>query len=137
MTYQYLRVTEPAAQREINKFYRRHKLNVSVNRLDQVHCCYYKDEIVGVGFIRTLKYCNQPLSILRSVYVAPAHREKGIARDICSFLLSTKSDTYTLCDSHLVTFYRSLGMEESGNKELPEVMLKQIKKGLTLLVKPS
>ncbi len=124
--------------RKINKFYRQHGQYVSVNRNDEVVFYRSSERINAACMIRTLSLDNKEFLLLRSLFVEPRERKKGIGRSICLKLrASVDGDIYLVCAPNLITFYQSLGYEETNENELPKMMLQQIKKGQTLMVCPS
>lgn len=126
----------PSQQRLVNKFYKQHKTNVSCNLKDEVFCAVDKDDtVIAALMIRPIATTSDHL--LRSLYVAPEHRGKGIAKALCRLAIKThKKACYTLCEEPLVNFYLTLGFTASEQALDSQTINKQIKKGLRLLRRP-
>lgn len=99
--------------RQINRFYKSHKLNSSVNTSDRVFYKSYKDEIVAVAFLREIKSAvQQPYFLFRSLFVAPEYRGQGLARELISQSIQvTQSSIYTICSQDLMSLYAEFGFK--------------------------
>lgn len=124
--------------RELNKFYKKYKQNVSCHQLDQVYIVTTEgDEIIAGVIIRVLP--NTQMKLLRSLFVAPEYRNKGIAKKLCTLAtFNQKEEVFALLEPHLLDFYIDLGFHVIKEFNLFEPQIeKQIKKGLLLMSKPS
>lgn len=127
-------------RRDVNHFYKRQKQNVNCHNLDAVYIAVNEmnGEIIAAAFIRFLESEEQSVSLLRSVYVNQEYRQLGVGQNLCRFALSDYVDTvYTLCEPQLINFYRGLGFEPTERTPTHQQIDNAIKKGLTLLVRPS
>lgn len=127
----------PSLQKLVNKFYKRFKTNVSCNLNDSVFCALDSaGEVIGAVIIRTIDTRSEYL--LRSLYISPEHRGNKIASNLCKFALKLHYGAcFTLCEDHLVNFYQGLGFNLSNEIIDSKSINKQIKKGLSLLLRPS
>jgi len=124
-------------QKQVNKFYKRHKANVSCNQQDKVFCALNdQQEITGAVLIR--KVTESDVFLLRSLYVTLDYRNQGIARRLCELALHNhEQKCITLCESNLLPFYQSLGFIPSDMNIDSVAVQRQIKKGLILLIRLS
>jgi len=130
---------ESSNQRQINLFYRKNSRTVSCNASDMISVAENEQKIVAVGFIRTFGESKKTqYRLLRSLFVSENFRGHSIGREITKHLCQRNElDTYTICEESLVDYYRSLGFHVTEpHNRLPSTWLKEIKKGLTLMVKP-
>lgn len=135
MSIQYT-LCSPSQQKLANKFYKKFKTNVSCNLNDKVYCALTSEgEVVGAVMIRAIE--TRPEYLLRSLYVNPEHRGQGIASSLCKLALkSHNSACFTLCEPSLLNFYQVLGFNVSNERVDSVAINKQIKKGLSLLLRP-
>lgn len=126
----------PTLQKQVNKFYKKFKTNVSCHLNDSVFCCLNSEkEVIAAVFIRTIDSTDEFL--LRSLYVDPCYRSRGIAKGLCKLaLLQHPYSCFTLCEQGLVGFYESIGFRHSDEKFDSANINKQIQKGLSLLLRP-
>lgn len=125
-------------QRELNKFYKKHRQNVSCNRQDQVYITTTEqNEIIAGVIIRYLP--KSQIWLLRSLFVAPEYRNKGVAKQLCQLATDNQEMTiFTLFEPRLINFYTSIGFTAVNELCCTEPQIeKQIKKGLLLMSKPS
>lgn len=132
----------PNRQRELNKFYKKHKQNVSCNLSDKVYISTSEcNEIVAAVIVRSLP--NTQKHLLRSLFVSSEYRNKGIASSLCRFAISNQVEAvFTLFEPELLALYTNLGFQRvnavdwQALENEPQIQ-KQIKKGLLLMSKPS
>ncbi|QTH64394.1 GNAT family N-acetyltransferase [Psychrosphaera ytuae] len=125
-------------QREINKFYKQHKQNVSANNADRVFVARMENSnnLIGVLILRNYENeSNHPIWLLRSVYITPRMRRLGIASEIIKEATSSlKTNVYTICDAELIRLYEGVGFLVTT--EIPYALTNLLnKKSLTLMVK--
>lgn len=104
-------------QRLVNAFYKQYKRNVSVNREDFVVVAVEQskndreNKIRGVAFIRKIPGLQPPELLFRSLFVAPSHRNNGIASKIIHLTLQhfPSKAIYTVTDKSLIDFYSQFG----------------------------
>ena len=123
-------------QKAVNQFFKRYKTNVSCHSRDLV---FYAENgfhgIVAAVLLRLIP--NTDKYLLRSLYVAPEYRSKGIARALCEFVLLNHGEScWTLCKPELADFYQSLGFIVTTQAPVSTAVEKQIKKGLILMIRP-
>jgi GNAT superfamily N-acetyltransferase len=134
--------------REINRFYKQHKLNVSASGNDVAYYGCHNGIIVAITLIQEI--ISEPFEesnslLLRSLFVDPRYRSHFVGSNLVKYASSdTTSELITLCAPHLTDFYRRFGFRTHSYKhteqehKLPNHLKKlAIKKGLTLLVRPS
>lgn len=129
-------------QRELNKFYKKHKQNVSCNLSDLIYIATSEqNEIIAAVIVRILP--NTHKHLLRSLFVSSQYRNKGIASNLCQLAIHSQVDEiYTMFEPSLLPFYKNLGFQKVTGKNWEELQTerqieKQIKKGLLLMSKPS
>jgi GNAT superfamily N-acetyltransferase len=112
-----------------------HKQNVSCSYTDQYFAYTYEGNIVGAAIVRPYTLLENEFRLLRSLFVAPEGRRKGIATELVSQATnSSEKPLYTLCRPELIPFYETHGFEcEENLPDLPPLFANQIKKGLKLL----
>lgn len=126
--------------RRVNKFYKRHKLNVSCCLQDFVEYREIDNQIVAAFIIRRYENNDGCLNLLRSLFVDPQHRKKGIASSCLKAGLKKQLETvYLLCDVELQAYYLELGFQSVCDSDLksriklPLVLQKEVKKRLKLM----
>jgi N-acetylglutamate synthase-like GNAT family acetyltransferase len=126
--------------RTLNRFYKLHKQNVSCSLIDQYFLFTNADKIVGAVIVRRYTMLETEFRLLRSLFVSPEQRRKGVATKLISQAVnSSDKPLYTLSRPELVSLYKTHGFECHENPaDLPPLFINQIKKGLKLLCfKPS
>ena len=125
-------------QRAVNKFYKLHKQNVNASKKDRIVIASSEigNQIVGVSMVRDYGTEDQPVWLLRSVFVTPRMRKLGIATDLINEAIAAIDDVvYTLCEPELKRLYQLAGFEPCQN--CPTLLLNlRTKKDLTFLVRP-
>ncbi|GAA0286140.1 hypothetical protein GCM10009128_00370 [Psychrosphaera haliotis] len=142
-----IEVYNQASQKPINQFYKKHKQNVNACSSDLIVIARSTENaksdntlalhhIAGVALIRNLRAQQAPLYLFRSLFVAPAYRQKKLGWLITSYTekLITTFPLYTLCEDNLIEFYRSLNFKICH--QIPTELAKlSAKKNLTLMVR--
>lgn len=122
--------------KRVNHFYKYHKQNVSCHLQDQIAITENEmGMILGTAFIR----CYAEYNLMRSLLVAPNCRRQGIATELVTALLtSVDTDVYLTCRSEFIEFYRKFNfvVRQNNNECLPNIILKEHKKGLTIMYRP-
>ena len=125
-------------QRAVNKFYKLHKQNVNASKKDRIVIASSEigNQIVGVAMVRDYGTEDQPVWLLRSVFVTPRMRKLGIATDLINEAITAIDElVYTLCEPNLVRLYQLAGFVTCQSYPSELINLKT-KKDLTLLVRP-
>lgn len=93
----------------VNKFYNHHRVKGRANKQDQIWVTYFNWQIVAACRLQN----KSEFLFLSTVYVAPAHRGKGVAKALLSTLLKTvNKQVYTFSYKHLVDLYYFIGFNE-------------------------
>ena len=139
MSYQVIPL-QAANQRDINQFYRLHRLNVNCHRGDEIVVVGDGTDIIGCGFNRVYKSLNNDRQdwLMRSLFINQAYRNQGLGTELVRALSAHhQGPLFTLCQIPLVPFYQQAGFEQcKPHGNLPIVWQKDIKKGLSLLLRP-
>jgi GNAT superfamily N-acetyltransferase len=101
-------------QKLINQFYKSHQQNVSCHRADDIYFMRdtesENDTIVAVTFIRKLTTSSEHLHLLRSLFVSPTFRNKGLAKQLIQYILQDQHVPLTvICEPKLTALYLSVG----------------------------
>lgn len=140
-------------QRVLNKFYKLHKQNISVNDCDIVYGAYAESNnaVIGGVIIRNYSFdrynTNSPISdlatptgdatwLLRSLYVTPRMRNAGVADMLMhEILMSHHAKVHLLCEPTLTSFYEKHNFNVTS--ALPPALKKEHKKSLIAMIRLS
>lgn len=111
-------------------------INTRYDEIEFVHSDF-DNELIAIAEINQQKAgmgrlvnVTPQINELGGMYVADAHRKRGIARKIVQFLLEYRLSsqvTYCIAFNHLVDFYKSCGFEDVKNPEkAPEKVVSKI-----------
>jgi predicted GNAT family acetyltransferase len=93
----------------VNKFYKKFSVKGRANKQDQLWVVYYKKEIVAACRLQN----KIDFLFLSTVFVAPEHRAKGLAKYLLSMLLKHQNKMiYTFAYKNVVELYRAIGFNQ-------------------------
>lgn len=129
-------VSEIHQLRRVNKFYKKHKTNVSCQQTDKVSFIEINNEIVAAGLIRTYNKNSRSFLLLRSLFVCPNHRMNGLGKSTTNDLINDSTKPIWLtCEKSVVKLYGSLGFMITSTipAELPNSSKQHLTKGHILM----
>ncbi|KTD89414.1 GNAT family N-acetyltransferase [Pseudoalteromonas sp. CR1] len=93
----------------VNKFYKVHGVSGRANKQDQVWVIYLGTHIVAACRLQN----KTTFLFLSTVYVAPEHRSKGVAKQLITDLLTHQHmHVYTFAFKNIADLYRSIGFNQ-------------------------
>ncbi|KAA1158549.1 GNAT family N-acetyltransferase [Pseudoalteromonas sp. B131b] len=93
----------------VNKFYKQYSVRGRANKQDQLWVVYNKTDIVAACRLQH----KAEFLFLSTVFVAPQHRSKGLAKLLITTLLEKQNKVvYTFAYKTLVDLYRTVGFNQ-------------------------
>lgn len=90
----------------VNKFYTQHRVRGRANKQEQIWVVYYNQHIVAACRLQD----KAQFLFLSTLFVAPQHRSKGLAKKLLLSLLSEQTKiVYTFAYKHLAHLYSAIG----------------------------
>ena len=93
----------------VNKFYALYSVRGRANKQDQVWVVYSETQIVAACRIQN----KHDFLFLSTVFVAPQHRAKGLAKQlVCAAIKQQSMPLYTFAYKNITALYTSLGFNQ-------------------------
>ncbi|MBQ4856697.1 GNAT family N-acetyltransferase [Pseudoalteromonas sp. MMG007] len=93
----------------VNKFYKQYNVRGRANKQDKLWVTYYNNEIVAACRLQN----KVDFLFLSTVFVAPKHRGRGVAKQLISALIKQQNKViYTFAYKNLTDLYCAIGFNQ-------------------------